>query len=262
MSQMYDDFKNNINNFSYWYPKVKDCGIPTPNSVWIHVPEDVMNAFFLDDPKQDEVTIQRFVEKSVMSILDGMPIQLFMKNGTFSGKFDFDGMCHIINRSVCEITYKLRALSYDSFILGTQGNTEIVFREFLTDEKPTYKIYNGMPLRPEFRTFYDFEKRQVLYTANYWDWDYCFNNIKLYNVTDELIYKAAYPQILEFYNANVDKVENMVQEHMKDVKLDGIWSVDLMWCQNKFWLIDMAIADTSAYWDPEKAKKIVIQNYD
>ena len=46
----------------------------------------------------------------------------------------------------------------------------------------------------------------------------------------------------------------LVEEHMKDVNLSGIWSVDILEDeQGEFWLIDMALGYRSAYWNPEKA---------
>lgn len=43
-----------------------------------------------------------------------------------------------------------------------------------------------------------------------------------------------------------------VSEHMKNVDLEGIWSVDILEDENDLWLIDMTIGYRSAYWDPNK----------
>ena len=48
-----------------------------------------------------------------------------------------------------------------------------------------------------------------------------------------------------------DAVQAMVSNAMRDVQgLTGQWSVDVLLDeQGKFWLIDMAIAQRSAYWE-------------
>lgn len=256
--QMYLDFKNDINNFSYWYPKIANCGISTPKSVWLTVPEDVMNCFHYEN-KSDEVGIQRFVEKSVISTLSTFlpsnQSELFMKNGTYSNKFNFE-TCHITTLSSCEITYKLSLLSYESLLKDAGGNTELVFREFIRDkwsvEQTQYSIYNGMLLKPEIRIFYDFDKRRVLYAVNYWDYDYCYNTIVQNNITDGLVFKAAYPALLNRVNQDKDSLLRLVDSHMKNVDLTGRWSIDFMYCKDIWWLIDMATAETSAYWNPDR----------
>ena len=110
-----------------------------------------------------------------------------------------------------------------------------------------------MPLRNEYRVFYDFDNRKALYIANYWDWDYCHDAIS-HNVTDKIVYEKVYNHLAERYVQNREKVMAMVGEHMKNVELSGIWSVDILEDEcHDFWLIDMALGYRSAYWNPEKA---------
>lgn len=58
------------------------------------------------------------------------------------------------------------------------------------------------------------------------------------------------------YKKHKDSVQAMVADAMQNVHgLTGQWSVDiLMDEEDKFWLIDMAIAQRSAYWEmrPDK----------
>ena len=66
-----------------------------------------------------------------------------------------------------------------------------------------------MPLRPEFRVFYDFDRHQPLYVVNYWDWNYCHDAI-CRDYTDKIVYEAHYPQLLDQYNKYKDDVVKMV----------------------------------------------------
>jgi hypothetical protein len=107
-----------------------------------------------------------------------------------------------------------------------------------------------MPLQNEYRVFYDFDSKQPLYIVNYWDWGYCHDAISR-NITDKLVYECYYGRILEHYEENKDMVMEYVDKHMKNVTgLKGIWSVDIMEANGRFWLIDMAVGYDSAYWDP------------
>ncbi len=54
------------------------------------------------------------------------------------------------------------------------------------DERVTPCIYHGLPLRSEFRVFYDFDLKKVLFTANYWDYDSVYG--RLYDATDKIIF--------------------------------------------------------------------------
>lgn len=153
-------------------------------------------------------------------------------------------------------------MNYDALCFGADGITEVCVRELIPyNEGTTPIIYHGMPLRPEFRVFYDFDKHQPLYVVNYWDWDYCHDAI-CRGYTDKIVYEAYYSQLLDQYNAHKDAVMAMVATNMKNITgLKGIWSVDVLLCESQeewqrryegFWLIDMAIGSRSAYWDPSR----------
>ena len=136
-------------------------------------------------------------------------------------------------------------------MFGAGGCTELILREYIpAGEKPC--IYQGMPLRPEFRCFYDFDQKKLLYTKNYWDWDYCHDAIAE-DATDKIVYEKIYPDIEAEYTARLSEVEEMVTKYMPQVQLSGIWSVDIMYnsADDIYYLIDMAIARQSAYWDPK-----------
>ena len=105
-----------------------------------------------------------------------------------------------------------------------------------------------MPLHTEFRVFYDFDATKALYCVNYWDYDYVAKNLYSYN--DKLVFESYYPKILKEYEMNKNKVCDLVEKHMQSVDLTGKYSIDIMMDTKKqFWLIDMALARNSAYWN-------------
>ncbi|GHU61019.1 hypothetical protein AGMMS49975_30210 [Clostridia bacterium] len=83
-----------------------------------------------------------------------------------------------------------------------------------------------MPLRTEIRVFYDFDKREVLYSANYWDYDYCRSNIRAR--ADQIIFDALKDEILTGYEKYRKQAEDAVAKAMRGVNMTGKWSIDLL----------------------------------
>lgn len=252
----YNDLKENPNNISFWYPKIQYCGMSVPETYITEVPENVVKAFFMDKRQEDIDTVYNWVKNEIMPNIPKELIGLlFIKNGTYSNKFDFKTACATNN--ALDITRSIIEINYASFMLGTGGNTEIAIRQrIIQNESIVPCIYNGMPLCNEYRVFYDFDTKKALYVVNYWDWDYCHDAISR-NATDRIIYETHYEKIKDRYETNKNKVMKYVEKHMQNVTgLEGIWSVDIMEASTGIlWLIDMAIGHHSAYWDPKKVKK-------
>lgn len=252
--EFYAKFRNDINNFSYWYPKVQHCGIRVPKSVVISVPDDLMDAFYLDHPDKDIPTIEEWVKNSVLPVIPDTLDAIFVKNGTFSNKFHFSSCTP--NTDLRSLTQAIIEIQEASLCFETGGNSEIVIRERIPEEEGLCHIYHGMPLRPEFRVFYDFDVHRPLYVVNYWDRDYCHRHIARIPEDAEQ-YDKAYPKIKDFFKAHADIVLQAVHEHMKDVTgLEGIWSIDIMFANHEYYLIDMAIGYRSAYYDAQRIKSL------
>ena len=254
-----ESLQGNPNNFSNWFPKIKDCGIAVPETVIIPATEDVGIACFQESSDSFGVVLD-FVKNTIRPILNKAGLSgesLFIKNGCFSNKFDFNRNCGCLYvPSDIDIAEKLININYMSEMYGAMGGCEFVFRKFIGSfgfiEHNVPCIYNGMPLRPEFRVFYDFNSKEFLYIVNYWDWNYCHERI-CDNATDKIIYEAVYPKILEEYETRKDEVIKIAKEYLKDVDLNGKWSVDFLYDaeSDTYYLIDMATAKTSAYWKDE-----------
>lgn len=252
MNEYYNDLKQDIHNVSYWFPKVENCGIKVPKTFIKEIPVDLFGHLFIDHPEKDIDCIYNWVKNELMpSIPDDLRGLIFIKNGAFSNKFDFSTCA--IKCNILEITRSIIEINYTSLMFDTGGNTEIVIRERIPfDERTTRTIYHGMPLRNEYRVFYDFDNRKALYVVNYWDWDYCHDTI-CRNASDKIIYEESYKHLEYIYNKNKDKVMKLVEKHMQNVNLSGIWSIDILEDeQSEFWLIDMALGYRSAYWEERK----------
>lgn len=254
-TEYFNSFVQDQNNISFWYPKIRACGMLVPKTKIFQVPEEITKAFFMDGDQEKNIdTIYNWVKDEVMPKLpQELSNLIFIKNGTFSNKFDFKTCA--IRANAVEITSSLIEINYTSLVMGAGGISEFAIRErikFNSVARPC--IYNGMPLRNEYRVFYDFDNQKPLYIVNYWDYDYCNDDISR-KATDRIIYEATYPTILAQYEKNKNYVTEKVADYMKNVRgLSGIWSVDVLEDDMGYlWLIDMAIGNRSAYWDPKKA---------
>ena len=242
----------NPNNFSYWFEKIKNItGLRIPKSIWFDVPAAVQRAFYLEgclEERDDMEVIDGWLKKEVIPEIKKnftTPF-FFVKNGTFSNKFSSNGF-----NSVASLLSSVIDLNYNALCFGAEGTDELVIREYIrADDSVVPKIYSGLPLRPEFRVFYDFDARKVEYSANYWDPAYVMPH--LYSVTDKIVFKEYKDTLCEKYFQHKEYVENLVASSLKDVDMSGVWSVDVMLQEDPeedvYWLIDMARAEESAYW--------------
>ena len=257
----YNRLKESKNNISYWFPKVENCGIKVPKTKIFDVPTEIAFQFaYIEDSNKQKDVIDKIYNWVRDEIVPDIPFELsglcFIKNGTFSNKFNFASCVSAGNPM--DITKSLIDINYVSLIYDAGGMTEFAIRSLIPYNKSkTCCIYNGMPLRNEYRVFYDFDNNKPLYIVNYWDYDYCYETISR-NKTDKIIYENMYPELAFQYAKNKDNVMEYVDKHMKNVKdLDGIWSVDILETENnELWLIDMAEGHRSAYWDINKIKGV------
>ena len=253
-----DDYKidrENPNNFSYWYPKVKDCGIPMAETKYYIFTEKEAILFYHNDISEENyLEYKKKLTSLINKKLDELGIdrtkEYSIKNGCYSDKFC---NCNTLGQNICE-----RFLNIQNASLGleTGGFSEIVIRE-LIPAKNSPTIYNGLPFRTEFRVFVDFDNNKLLYVVNYWDYDYCYSSLCK---EDKLTFDKYYKNIEKDYIKNVNKVKELVIKKLfpynnqnKD-SLSGKWSIDFLLEDNKIYLIDMAVAERSAYWDPKKAE--------
>jgi hypothetical protein len=254
--------KNNQNNFSKWYNRFVGV-LPTPFTVIVAAPEELLPHLVCENCETDIPVVEEWVEKVVMPEIKrafgGIPDKLFMKNGCFSNKFDFAKSCLLEQVDTKTIAKHIFNIEEAAMCFDTCGDLEFVFREWIEPMPGTPTIYNGMPLRPELRVFYDFDNKKLLYDKFYWDWEYCFPHIE--GTVYEHEFTDTYPVIFDSYINKRDFIMSEVSKKLALVQeMKGIWSVDFLINETgtaqyewDLWMIDAADAWQSAYWNPEKA---------
>ena len=246
------------NNFSFWFPKVEHCGIAVPKTFFTKLPsveenemaQRLYESFYVENYRESIATIHEWLDKDIIPCLKEKDLtgHIFVKNATFSNKFDANKSCNLYG--IDSLADAILRINYEALCCGAEGTTEIVVREYIeSDLRRTPCIYNGLPLRNEFRVFYDFDNNCPIFTANYWDWDYVYPH--LHYATDKIIFAHEREHIERVFEEKKEEVQELVAKAMKNVEgLDGQWSIDILLDEwGKYWLIDMAVAQQSAYWD-------------
>ncbi|MBQ8300153.1 MAG: hypothetical protein IJX99_09980 [Clostridia bacterium] len=232
------------NNFSFWFPKVEHCGLKVPKSLIFNVPEEIQNRFFLEGEDDYEV-IDNWLKVSVLPALKEADMHLlFVKNATFSNKF-LATSCMATQHTLLDA---ITSINYGALMVGAEGLSEFVVRErIMHNSQSTPCIYHGLPLRSEFRVFYDFTKHKVIFIENYWNYGYVFPN--LHDATDKIVFEHERERLEREFDSRKQEVSELVASAMQNVEgFEGPWSVDIMLEGNTYYLIDMALAETSAYW--------------
>lgn len=187
----------------------------------------------------------------------------FIKTGTYSSKFDFRNARVHDPKEVAELGQYLLFIHYQALraasplchpcVYGMSTTTEWVVRDFVDDPEGRPTIYNGLPLRTEYRVFIDCDRDEVLGVHAYWDPKVMkrrFDGAKgADSIHDAVTYRAAEPELMADFEANRDRVATLVGNLLPHLDLPGQWSLDVMQSGDTLWLIDMALAENSAFYD-------------
>ena len=187
----------------------------------------------------------------------------FIKTGTFSSKFDFRNAKVTKGQEVLELGSYLWYIQHQAnqmasplnnvVMFGVSSNNEWVVREFIDDVEDNPTIYNGLPLHTEYRVFVDFDTKEIIGSSPYWHPEVMkehfldlgsLNDVQKQH--DYINYINHEETLMKRYEENKSLVVSEVSKLLKDCKLKGQWSIDIMQNDSDFWLIDMARASESA----------------
>ena len=280
----YETLSCNMNAMGYWFPKIHNMNqdseaFKIPNTTIMKVPMPVLQLsrleYSLINPDTKKI-VNDFVHRAFLLEDDKT---YFVKTGTFSNKFDFRN-CKVSGSEVKELG---EYLLYDSYcasqmasplntpsIVGPALTNEWVVREFIEDPDDNPTIYKGLPLRTEFRVFVDFDTNKVLSVVNYWDEKTMLNRFEErrdnHDVHDLITFKAN----LKRLNARFEKYKDIIREKAMTLlesdsqnRLTGQWSMDVMLSGEDFYIIDMALAEESYYYQsvPLEDRRVSKQNW-
>lgn len=254
----YREDRNYPENFSNWFPHIIDSGkfnISSVISNQIFSYEEVQQMQHTDlFDKVDWDLMNKILQPTLCKMKPNVVYSI--KNGCFSNKFEFS-TCLATKENLAKQLWKI---NYMSSMYSTGGYTELVVRDYIPfDHMKVATIYSGMPLREEMRVFYNMDTSSIEYIVDYWDYDYCELNIR--DMTDKIVFNWFHNKFgnrLERHNDILHIIEDEIKDNINTLKFDGvlsgIWSIDFMYVNDEqgfdgVWLIDMARAEKSAYWN-------------
>lgn len=264
---MYEMLGCNKNSMGYWLPAIAaavdaEGFFNIPDTTIVKVPITLLQLSRLDYMSLNRTTldiVDRWAEAAFK--LDDTK-HYFIKTGVFSSKFDFRNACVRDPKEVHDIGEYLLFIHNQSVELpyyGVATTNEWVVREFIEDEDNDLTIYHGLPLHTEYRVFVDFDTKTVFGVHNYWDPEVMLNRFEHQAdagepsmVHDAITFRAQVDKLTRRFEEN----KALVAEHIQALldanpDLAGQWSIDIMQNGNKFWLIDMAAAQDSAFYELE-----------
>lgn len=262
----------NPNSMGHWLPQMANAiehqdFFKIPKTTIIKVPMPLLQLTRLEYTSLTRTTldiVDKFCRKAFS--LDETK-DYFIKTGTYSSKFDFRN-AHVheakevrelgeyllfIHHQACQMAAPLN----NRCIYGVSTTNEWVVREFIKDKESNPCIYKGLPLHTEYRVFVDFDTKEVIGFNPYWDPDVMKQRFgheddadSPHNIHDYVIYKAHEDTLMRRYHANIKTVLENLKTLLQNVNgLTGQWSIDIMQNDDEFWLIDMALAETSAFYN-------------
>mgnify|MGYP000158895320 FL=1 len=270
---LYKILDNNMNQMGYWLPKVAEISpFKIPDTKIMKVPLSLLQLGRVFEYNELTPTTFKIINEYCKKVFElDLNGTYFIKNGVFSSKFDFRNAKVTTPQEVAELgqylfyihqqACQMASLLNNKSIYGCGTTNEWIVREYI--ESPVKEtIYMGLPLNTEYRIFVDFDTKAILSDNQYWNKEVMNKrfeeNRNSHDVHDVITYNMASERLEKTYNENIDKVKEMVQELLNNnIEMTGQWSVDIMQVENDFYLIDMALAENSFYYDsvPKKLRK-------
>lgn len=207
--------------------------------------------------------------------------EYFIKTGTFSSKYDYRN-AHVTGpHEVAQIGEYLLYIQSQAVemagplnepaMYGVSTTNEFVVREYVPDRLGLPTIYMGLPLRCEYRCFIDCDTDEPLGIHPYWDPEVMNKRFRdapdasnPHMRHDAVTYKLREPSLMREYEATKSLVAAHIGELLPGLELAGQWSLDVMKDDDDYWLIDMAPAERSTYYEqtvPKAQRRPMVENW-
>ncbi len=241
----------NKNSMFYWWPLVKDCGVPMPRTIMVRH-EDALKgklSYAPLDGKPDPA-FDKMVEGAKKAATEiGYPV--FMRSDGTANKHDWENSCYVASEDqmgshICNI---LEMTAMTMFGLSFNG---VAIREFLDLDWKFKAMYGKMPIAREFRMFV---RDGVLECWHpYWP-PASIDNPTIPNWYD-VLKELQTPSEAEL--KHITRLAETVGRVVGDY-----WSIDLCQTKNGSWyMTDMAIGEDSYHWGTcPNASEMMLMNY-
>lgn len=252
---LYDRFNKNLNSISNWFPQLSQAVkansfFKVPETKIVTLPLPLSQFMRHEYVNVNQISKDAFNEILIKLFDLDLTKEYFIKTGVFSSKFEFAN-AHCDDPAV--IGDYFIVINNFAMEVGAGRSNDVVVREWIPDPENRPTIYNGMPLRTEFRAFVDFDDKSVLGVVEYWHPVVMKNVLRHQGERVPRIHEyyetySKFEDILhEDFNKYVGTVRKELTTLIKDFKgLSGRYSIDVMKSGEDFYIIDMALMEESA----------------
>ena len=249
----YERFANNPNSLYNWYPAVEkaltvsETELKSPATKVMRLPIELAQFIRLEYPD----TSQHDKELFNRYIFDKFELEddktYFIKTGTFSSKFQFANAKCSEPREMGEYFQVINNFAME---VGAGHTIDLVVREYIEDVEDNPTIYNGMPLRTEFRVFVDCDKDELIGVVPYWHPIVMKRALQagLANSIqqDYQTYIKHEDKLTAEYNEHLSRVKKEIKAILPNLELSGQYSIDVMKNGDDLYVIDLALMSDSA----------------
>lgn len=231
---------NDLNCLSYWFPKIRDAGLPVPVTCTVDMPKVAERDLYRTFDGLPLTNKSRPFFKRLRSAVRSIGLPCFLRSGHTSAKHDWKRSCYVQDASRLE-SHVAAIMAYGEMcsLMGLPWGIWAV-REYL----PISPIaicprYGDMPVCREFRMFV--RDGDVICMHPYWP--------------DEALVRGG-------ADVSCSRAFGMTDEEERDLRIlasragfavGGNWSVDILYTTRGWFVTDMAEADKSFHWEGCKA---------
>lgn len=272
----YEIIGTNPNSMGFWFPALveaeknlmerdRQCFFKIPSTKVVKVPITLLQLTRNDYMNLAQTTLNIVNKWAYKAFSLNEKQDYFIKTGTYSSKFDFRNAKVAGAKEVKELGEYLLFIHHQALMMagpltqpsiyGVSTTNEWVVREYIDDLEGNPTIYKGLPLHTEYRIFVDCDTDEVIGISPYWEPETMKNRFSNgsdadspHMMHDYIIYKAHEKTLMSRYEQNKNKIVEEVSKLVKELDLSGQWSLDIMQNGEDFWIIDMAIAENSAFY--------------
>jgi len=229
------------NSLLYWYPKIKNLGVPTPKTEIVLLNDDEKQAYYRGEDCFDLARLEREIKRAIS---ENFSLPVFLRTDEFSNKHFWKRSCYLNSlQNLREHLFEIISGSRLADFLGGLPIEAIIVREYIEMDFRFRAFFGEMPVNPERRYFVRDGKVECHHP--YWTEDAIGNG----TAKDKLPFN--WKKILSNLNFESQEELNILNRYSITVAntIQGYWSIDYCKAKNGRWiLIDMAEGDKS--WHP------------
>jgi len=224
----------NKNSMFYWYPRIKDLGIPMPRTILI--PFDRPLGYYSFYSECDKVPLEEYITKvRRLHAESGFGLPVFLRTDEASNKHAWKSSCYVTDMERIG-SHLQNLLEFSAMVdIGVRG---FVLREFLRLRVGFYAFRGRMPIAREFRFFV--RDGEVECWHPYWP-----------PASIEHPDNEAYKVILHEFSRLRESEHKVLTEYAEKIgrAVGGYWSIDFCELRDGGWMMtDMALGEDSYHW--------------